>query len=566
MRGLPFTLWRHMTADLWRLMILAALVMVLVIAFAATVKPLAEGTLDPGNALRFMLYAMPPMLAYALPFAAGFGATLVYHRMATDNEALAAHAGGVSHRAFMAPAYFTAFVLTVGGLFMHDQVIPDFLHRMQRMITVDLSRLVASEVARGNAIKQKNLLIFADQGKSFGPDAATGALDRVVLGRFAAIELDRDGNPSTEASSNAATMWLFPADEADAEPGTPGAVSKVVLRLQNVVALKQNSWTSGSKDTMLRWTVPYIFRDSVAFFPYAKLREVQRRPEMMSLVNMRRLDLAYTLGRRECIERLNTLAREKGGFELIDANGAPVTIRARGITFEDGRMRLIDPRGDGAVSISVIRGFDEKDRRRTDISSRDIELAIDIGEDQYSRRLELELKIRDAKTREIARDGTQGDGASRGELNISGLRMPPDESGADFMQPLLDASVGSLLKFAEPASSEDPAIGEIATNLRARVRTVELRTLSKINDRIALSVSGGIAIIVGALAALSSVGRSPLLTYMWSFLPAVMAIMTIQGGTQYTNASGEIGLLIVWSSPVLLAGYSVFLYRRLARH
>jgi hypothetical protein len=159
-----------MTADLWRLMVLAAFVMVMVIAFAATVKPLAEGTLDPANALRFMLYAMPPMLAYALPFAAGFGATLVYHRMATDNEALAAHAGGVSHRAFMAPAFFTAAVLTVGGLFMHDQIIPEFLHRMQRMITVDLSRLVASEVARGNAIKQKNLLIFADQGKSFGPD------------------------------------------------------------------------------------------------------------------------------------------------------------------------------------------------------------------------------------------------------------------------------------------------------------------------------------------------------------------------------------------------------------
>jgi len=45
-----------------------------------------------------------------------------------------------------------------------------------------------------------------------------------------------------------------------------------------------------------------------------------------------------------------------------------------------------------------------------------------------------------------------------------------------------------------------------------------------------------------------------------------MAIMTIQGGTQYTNANGEIGLLIVWSSPLLLAGYSAFLYRRLARH
>lgn len=566
MRGLPFTLWRHMTADLWRLMVLAALVMVMVIAFAATVKPLAEGTLDPANALRFMLYAMPPMLAYALPFAAGFGATLVYHRMATDNEALAAHAGGVSHRAFMAPAFFTAAVLTVGGLFMHDQIIPEFLHRMQRMITVDLSRLVASEVARGNAIKQKNLLIFADQGKSFGPDQATGALDRVVLGRFAAIELDRDGNPSTEASSNAATMWLFPADETDAEPGSPGAVSRVVMRLQNVVALKHSSWTSGSKDTVLRWTVPYIFRDSVAFFPYAKLREVRRKPEMMSLVNMRRLDLAYTLGRSDCIERLNSLARDNGGFELIDANGAPVTVRARGIATENGRMKLVDPRGDGTVSISVIRGFEEKDRRRTDISSRNVELAVDIGEDQYSRRLELELRIRDAKTREIGRDGSQGDGADRGELTITGLRIPPDASGKEFMDPLLSAPVGELLKFAEPVSASDPAIGEISRNLRARIRTVELRTISKINDRMALSVSGGIAIIVGALAALSSVGRSPLLTYMWSFLPAVMAIMTIQGGTQYTNANGEIGLLIVWSSPLLLAVYSVILYRRLARH
>mgnify|MGYP000423281398 CR=1 FL=1 len=37
-----------------------------------------------------MLLAMPPMLQYALPFAACFGATLAYHRFAADNEAVAA--------------------------------------------------------------------------------------------------------------------------------------------------------------------------------------------------------------------------------------------------------------------------------------------------------------------------------------------------------------------------------------------------------------------------------------------------------------------------------------------
>ena len=41
----PVTLWRSMLSDLWRLLFVAAVVLVLVIAFAATVKPLSEGKL-----------------------------------------------------------------------------------------------------------------------------------------------------------------------------------------------------------------------------------------------------------------------------------------------------------------------------------------------------------------------------------------------------------------------------------------------------------------------------------------------------------------------------------------
>ena len=111
LRRLPYTLWLYVLGDLWKLVALTTGVLVTVIAFAAAVKPLADGKLGPEDTLTFMLMAMVPMLQYALPFAACFGATLAYHRLATDNELTAVHAGGVSHRAMLVPAVLSGLVL-----------------------------------------------------------------------------------------------------------------------------------------------------------------------------------------------------------------------------------------------------------------------------------------------------------------------------------------------------------------------------------------------------------------------------------------------------------------------
>ncbi|HED52782.1 MAG TPA: LptF/LptG family permease, partial [Phycisphaerales bacterium] len=90
MLRLPLTLWMRTTVELWRLLLLSTGMLVAVISFAVTIGPLADGQLSPIDALRFMLFASVPMLAYALPFGAGFAATLVYHRMGHDNELTAA--------------------------------------------------------------------------------------------------------------------------------------------------------------------------------------------------------------------------------------------------------------------------------------------------------------------------------------------------------------------------------------------------------------------------------------------------------------------------------------------
>src|SRR5262245_8220260 len=101
---MPRLLYRYVLLELLRVIGLTTTVLVTVIAFGATIKPLANETLlDAGQTFKYLMLAIVPMLQYALPFAAGFGTTLTMHRMTADNEILAMAASGISYRRILTP-------------------------------------------------------------------------------------------------------------------------------------------------------------------------------------------------------------------------------------------------------------------------------------------------------------------------------------------------------------------------------------------------------------------------------------------------------------------------------
>lgn len=205
---LPRTIWLHLARDLWRLVLLTAAVLVTVIAFAAAIKPLADGKLGPVETLKFMILAMPPMLQYALPFAACFGATLAYHRWAADNEITACHAGGISHRALLVPALVSGLVLGLVLLALSNFVIPRFLRNMAELVSQDASKLIVNTIKRGESIRLGDRMLYADQVVEQGPDASGGAFQTLWLGGVLIVKLDRDGNVEEQASASEATIWL----------------------------------------------------------------------------------------------------------------------------------------------------------------------------------------------------------------------------------------------------------------------------------------------------------------------------------------------------------------------
>ena len=83
---MPWILFRHFLSELSKVLLLTTVIIVVVVAFGAVIKPLTGNLLGPGGILKYIFLAMVPMLQYALPFSAGFAATIVTHRFASDNE------------------------------------------------------------------------------------------------------------------------------------------------------------------------------------------------------------------------------------------------------------------------------------------------------------------------------------------------------------------------------------------------------------------------------------------------------------------------------------------------
>ncbi|MFN9125674.1 MAG: LptF/LptG family permease, partial [bacterium] len=101
---MPRILFRHIVADLLRVMLLTASVLVTVIAFGAAIRPIMQNLFGPEDLLQFVALASVPMLQFALPFAGAFAGTIVYARLTSENEVLAMSAAGLAYRKVLLPA------------------------------------------------------------------------------------------------------------------------------------------------------------------------------------------------------------------------------------------------------------------------------------------------------------------------------------------------------------------------------------------------------------------------------------------------------------------------------
>ncbi|GDX98210.1 hypothetical protein LBMAG48_06140 [Phycisphaerae bacterium] len=561
--------------ELAKLTGLSAGVLVVIIAIGAAIKPLSDGLLDAGDAALFVSLAMVPMLAFVLPFAAGFASTLTYHRLATSNETTAAYASGISHRAVLMPAAVMGLVLALVVSGLNEQVIPRFLLQMQRLITVDVSRLLAQEISRGKPVRLEDTLIFADRAERV-PPGDDGAVDQVIFTNFAAIRLDDKGEPVQEVTARNATMWLFPPGAAPGEVASGGAnegaseaalagrsdASLVVLQLDEVIAADPAGLGGFRDGATAQFRVPYVLKDNPKFLTTGQLAALKRVPERMNWIESRRKSLANELGKTSAWEAIDKQLREGGKATFVDARGKSFVVQASALdrrVIEGKERGVLQGRAGGAIEVFHSRGGDKGDVQLHTLAR---EAMLRIDDRATAGGLLLEMK--EVRTREVAAQNSFAQSPERSQWQAGNLVPVPNP-----VQPLAKTPTFALLEQARGpamAAGEASSLGKAYRDLDRKTAELVREAASKQHERIAMSLSVLVVTICGAVTALRLSQRLPLTTYLWTFIPGVITLVTISGGQQLTEQLGLPGLLLMYGGVVGLAMYTLVQYRVVGKH
>jgi len=568
-KGLPVILWRSVLGELWRLLLLSVGVLVVVLAFAGTVKPLADGKLQPTDIIKFVGYLVPPMLAYALPFAGCFAATLTYHRLASDNEVNAAAASGVSHRNVLTPAIITGLVLALGLGVLNDRIIPVFLRSAYELLAQDIARLLMRSIEAGDSIEVGPRQIYADKAVRLKPDPASGASDQLVLFKAALIELEPGGRVAKEGTAQKATVWVVPGASTGGSENAP--VARVYMRLENVVAAEIGKFLASQQEayTLEPWTVPNAFKDDPKYMTGVQMRELGPHPERINWIDAQRRQIAMELGRTALVSRLSEQLAAGKALRFTDLDGRSVELRAASlgastyvgqalawpITAASGGEIIVTRTGGGVGGGGSVR---LSAKQALLVSDPDAELAEGVSR--------FAINLQQVR----ASGGTTGGSTNgpTGETDMAGgsvrerFDLKSLSSAESSQTKWLEMSTPTLLAEMKSKGMTSP----LGDDLEKKLRDLKWEVLSKQHERLAMAASCAVMVLTGAITALRLSRQMPLTVYLWSFFPALVSVMTIAGGQQTTHRYGPWGLVLLWGGVGLLALYTFVAFWSVRKH
>ncbi len=552
---MPWTLYRYITAELLKLLAVTTAVLVVVISIAAAIGPMTEGLLGPWAMMKFIGFTAPTMLVFALPFAAAFASTLVYLRLASDNEVLACSASGMSYRAILAPVIALGLVLTMSLFLLSNFVLPQFWRAAQETAESDMLTVLVGQLQRNKAFDRfGDVVIYADDAVQHPPptlaEAELQPTRWIELMGVAIGQLDSEGVQVSDATAERANVLLFRDRDR----------SWVTIRLREAMyydpARGQLGYTS--QLDLPPFQLPNPMRERPRFFSWPELRQLNHHPERFDRVRTRRDELARAIGARWLHTTMIAALEDRGELEL-ERPGEGDRYRLHGGSWQvedEGPRIVLEAEAGRPVRVEyhsprfAPRRFDAE---RVTIGSRHR-----APEAQPAALVTLEnVRVYDPRV-----DGF----TEHARLSLPRLRWPA---------PVLEAppeslSPGELMAMAEA----DASAGAVEVSRTARAMASQITMLGRqiegqLHDRAASSVACLLLMLLGAVLSLHMRGQMPLAVYFWSFMLAIVTILLIYAGTRTVRNPDlplVVGLAVLWSGNAMLAVIVTRAYRQVARN
>ena len=542
---MPLRLYKHSLIELLRVIFFTAAVLAVVTAFGAIIKPLAgDAPLSAAQAIKYVGLSLVPMMQYALPFAAGFGATIVLHRMVTDNEVMAMAVVGLRYRTILTPVMAIGVLLVLVMVLLVQVAIPRAYAVIGRVIAGDVTALLAHAVEHGKPVRFGDMEIWAESMRVLPNPAASHADERIELRRMVAAKLDRRGGIESDVSAAGAVLDLYEREGI------------VLIRLAMDDAVSWDS-AAGSLRGFPRLEpthavpVPLPERTEPMAMTRSELLAVDADPSRYPAIQSLYEKLEDAI--RQAAQR-KAIGEELADYGHIDIPAADQTghrWRVQAKNVRNGRLR-----GNKAVPVRISERTALGDTLRVFLPAVATISVEEGGFGGLDRRLVISMQ-----------DVTVEDPPDAGRPNHRAAVRVGNLKPMNGPEPPAVETPAALLELAHTEADGAPEVRRVLNQIESQTASLHGQVVSRLWRRWAVAATAGLLPLLGAILAMNMRHAQPLLIYLVAFVPALLNLVLISGGSGFMR-QGDVGggLALMWSGNVVLLLIIGFGWRRLARH
>ncbi len=192
-------LQRYVFKELLRVFALSLVALTAIFVLVGVVNEANHQGLSPLQTLAIVPFVIPTWLPFSIPATLLLSVTIVYGRMAAENEITATKAAGVNVLHLILPALVLGVGLSVLTLVLHDRVIPRANLRMKKELVKNVEDMVYATLRRERMLKNSGMpyeiYVKRVDGKKlidavFKRKGSDGDYDQIVYAEETQLEFD----------------------------------------------------------------------------------------------------------------------------------------------------------------------------------------------------------------------------------------------------------------------------------------------------------------------------------------------------------------------------------------
>jgi lipopolysaccharide export LptBFGC system permease protein LptF len=534
-----FTLHRYIFREVLKVFCLAAVALTLMMSLGSILRPVQEYGVGPGQVIDLIAYFLPITLTFVLPMAALFATTLVYGRLANDNELDACKASGISLLPLVYPGLVLAVIVATANLLLSFYVMPIFVHRAESSLKDNARQILFRNVQRKGYYRlppDERYLIYADNA-----DFRNNILSGVV---------------AVEVADNDSIKRIITAETAKVIFNPHEKFNEVRITAHNTNQMGPAE-EAGFSAEWLSLTAEFgsLLGDNIKFKKIDEMKQIRLDPMLFDPVaRLARKVYAQFTAELLAQEINTTIAPNTNKSFRLHSDRQLVDLTAKNCTIlNEKRLQLAD---DVMIIERQLNGDEPRQIFRCQRAFLDIE-----GDELAPT---LILDVRNAKLQT-----DQSSGELLGRHIVRGLVLPAAVTDrfktADILNEITPQAVSSAL-LAGPSAH----LAQLQNQLQREIAGTLAEIGAETHSRLAFGIGCITLIMTGIGLGVLLKGGHLLTAFAASVAPALALVVCIMMGKNIAkNPSAVIapfGIILMWAGLVVLSVLTLVLYRRLLRH